>query len=166
MNVTWRQANAFEFDGFAEVYSSGCTAGQGSIGPFGCNTRQPSSVRLVLVFPNLTNDEMVGLAEGEPDSTCGQEGTCPLYFPRAASRTRVLRAGEEEHFVSVFLPNVAKVDPKLLADGVSVSLSSSHAEVSLASAIGGEKTRVLVQLGGEQKQDAWRVERTHTTEAA
>lgn len=90
------------------------------------------------------------------------------YFPRAASRTRVLRAGREEHFVSVFLPNVAEADPKLLADGVSVSaLSPTHAEITLGSAAtgGGGQTRVRVQLGGERKEDAWRVERTQGSEA-
>ena len=89
------------------------------------------------------------------------------YFPRAASRTRVLQAGREEHFVSVFLPNVAEADPKLLADGVSVSaLSPTHAEVTLGSATGGGgQTRVRVQLGGERKEDAWRVERTQGSEA-
>ena len=24
LNVTWRQGNAFEFDGFAEAYTTGC----------------------------------------------------------------------------------------------------------------------------------------------
>ncbi len=114
----------------------------------------------MLVFPNLTSGETVGLAEGEPDSTCSREGTRPLYFPRAASRTRLLRADQEEHFVSVFLPNVVEADPKVLADGVSVALSPSNARITMISATGRGKIQVSVRLGGEGKQDAWRVERT------
>lgn len=89
LNVIWRSTNAFEFDGFAAVYREGCSAGQGSTGPFGCSNRKPSAVRMVLVFPNLTADESVGLAESGDDSTCGAKQSCPLYFPSAASRTRV-----------------------------------------------------------------------------
>lgn len=43
-------------------------------------------MRLVLVFPNLTAGEVVGLAEGQPDASCAAEQTCPLYLlPRLPS---------------------------------------------------------------------------------
>jgi hypothetical protein len=72
----------------------------------------------------------------------------------------LLRADQEEHFVSVFLPNVVEADPKVLADGVSVALSPSNARITMISATGRGKIQVSVRLGGEGKQDAWRVERT------
>jgi hypothetical protein len=124
LNVTWCGTGAFEFDGFAQVYNSGCTAGEGSVGPFGCSGRTPSAMRLLLVFPNLTKGEQAALVAGGP-----LQGA--LYFPLAASRTRVLRAGQEEHFVSVLIPKEAHMDPAALASSISTSASETVMHVSL-----------------------------------
>ena len=158
MTVFAHRRGAFEFDGFAEVYSSGCTAGQGSTGPFGCSGRHPSAVRLVLVFPGLVSGEAVGLAEGSHTAACAADQDCPLYFPTAASRSRVVRAGRDEVFVSVFIPNDARAAPAALAGGVSAVLTATRAEVTLVDSSGAKMT-VGVQLGGENKEAGWRVQR-------
>ena len=153
LNVTWRARGAFEFDGFAQVYNSGCTAGEGSAGSSGCAGRTPSAKRLLLVFPNCSSEEKVGLAVGGGPTDQG-----PLYFPLAASRTRVLQAGREEHFVSVLIPKEAQVDPATLANGTSTKMTGTTMEVTLQLPVVG-RVVVTVQLGGDRKEDGWRVRR-------
>lgn len=108
-------------------------------------------MRLLLVFPNLTKGEQAALVAGGP-----LQGA--LYFPLAASRTRVLRAGQEEHFVSVLIPKEAHMDPAALASSISTSASETGMHVSLQLPLGG-RVVITVQLGGGKKEDNWRVQR-------
>ena len=108
-------------------------------------------MRLLLVFPNLTEDERVGLVPGGP-----VQGA--LYFPWAASRTRSLQAGREEHFVSVLIPKESQLYPAILASGVSMQVTGAAMQVSLQlPAVG--RVAVTFQLGGERKEDTWHVQR-------
>ena len=70
-----------------------------------------------------------------------------------------MRAGNEEHYVSVFIPNEASADPAVLAGGVGAVLTPTHAEVTLTD---GKRwrTRLSLQLGGTRKEDGWRAEQT------
>ena len=163
LNVTWRSENAFAFDGFAKVYGSGCTAGEGSAGPFGCSNRKPSAKRLLLVFPNVSAGETVGLADGGPDESCVVTG-CPLYFPIAASRARTLQAGREEVFVTVFIPIDAEDDPATIAGGVRSTITDARAHVWMRLPVQGRSESTVevaasFQLRGAKKESGWTVQR-------
>ena len=119
-----------------------------------------SPSRLAVVFPAVAEGETVALAEGEADSTCGATQSCPLYFPRTASRRRVLRAGHIEHFVTVLSPSSQYMyaEPAAFARGVSAVLTESSAEVTIG--LRGGAVRVRVQLGdGKDKGEGWNVTR-------
>ena len=130
-NVTSKAA-AFDFVGFADVYSG-----------------MLSEMELLIVFPackNCHHDTIYSTTHSELDPLCAATQACPLYESIYTYAARTFRSNQSEVFVSVLIPHSGDfVVPHIsysLSDEDSRDASGNNLQISMA--LGSQKILIDV----------------------